>query len=129
VSRAFGVLLSAALLGSISGCFGDGAKPNVDVHMVRGSVASECTQIARYNVLSTQKLIAAHGTDPKNHGRHDEKVNLAVFKTAANQLAADDPVRIGALKYVAHGTTFPYFQPCRRLMNLADVGKLPRGRA
>lgn len=113
----------AALLACMSGCGESSAKPNVTVHMVRGSITSECTQIAQYNVESGKEIFARNDNYVPNH--HDLEVQLAVIKAAADQLPTDDPVRIGALRYVSHGTSYPYFQPCRRLMDLADVGELP----
>src|SRR4051812_44373669 len=111
-----------ALLGFASAC-SSSVKPNVAIHMTRGSTASECTQIARYNVEAGRKIFGGNENYVPNH--HDLLVELAVIKEAADQLPADDPVRIGALKYIAHGTAYPYFQPCRRIMNLADTGRLP----
>jgi hypothetical protein len=110
------------ILGCAAAC-GSAAKPNVSVHTTAGSVISECTQIARYNVESGRKIVQADHGGVGTH--HDLLVMLAVFKAAADQLPAEDPVRIGALKYVAHGTSYQYFSPCRRLMNLADIGELP----
>lgn len=112
-----------ALLLLLAGC-SRSVKPNVAVHMVSGSIASECTQMARYNVESARKQYAAHRLNPK-YGVHDLKVALAVIKTAADQLPVDDPVRVGAIKYVQHGTSYPYFRPCRRIFNLADTGAIP----
>ena len=117
---------TAALLVCAVGCGGSQVKPNVAVHMVRGSTESECRQIARYNVESGRKQFAGDDNHVPSH--HDLLVSLAVIKAAADQLPADDPVRIGALKYVAHGTTYPYFTPCQRIMNLADTGQLPTSR-
>lgn len=109
----------------LTACSGSSVTPNIAIHMTRGSTSSECTQIARYDVESTQELVAEHGTNPK-YGRHDLQVNLAVIRAAADQLPASDPVRTAALRYVADGTTYPYFEPCRRLMNLAEIGELPK---
>jgi hypothetical protein len=122
ISRAGVAGVAAAILACATAC-DTSVTPNVAVHMTSGSVTAECTQIARYNVESGRKLIKADSAGAPTH--HDLLVSLAVIKQAADQFSADDPVRIGALNYVAHGTTYPYFLPCRRIMNLADTGRLP----
>jgi hypothetical protein len=107
------------VLVGLTGC--GATKPNVTVHMVPGSVRSECLQVARYNVLSGRELVASKDAETT----HGLKVQLALFKAIADQLPTGDPVRSGALKYVAHGTTYPYFQPCRHLMNRVGTGFIP----
>jgi hypothetical protein len=120
VHRAVVVGFAAVILSCAAAC---GAKPNVAVHMIPGSVADECTQMARYKVESDRKLI--QGDSGGIPTQHDLLVSLAVINQAADQLPTDDPVRVAALRYDAHGTTYPYFSPCRRIWNLAGAGRIP----